>query len=127
MKKALYFSLILLTLAACKKKDKEDEESDAHAVLTPQENDTIHGGIMFPIDGSITSNIPLQGYTIRVFNETGDSVLHEQSVTEQNTSYTVHQEVNHALDTFSHLKMKLTLRSVDGAEAFYEYPFFYEH
>lgn len=108
MMKFIFIPALALIVFSCKDKVAEKPEfSGTITVQSPVENDTIKGGTSFTVTGTITGNTIMHGYSIQVYNQLDQDVVHDQTHHEHSTSFAVNETVTHTLSDTIPLRLVL--------------------
>ena len=105
--KLLFLSLgLVITLFSCHK--HEDEATSASITfIEPSENDTIAFGSEIHVEGTISSNGELHGYTLEIVNTADNSSVFSVSSSSHASSYAFHEHwMNNVTDT---VNMRVTV------------------
>ena len=108
--KLLFLSFSLsITLFSCHK--HEDEASTATITfMEPSENDTIAFGSEIHVEGTVTGDAELHGYTIGIVNTTDNSTVFSVGSSSHASSYAFHEHwMNNVTDT---LNMRVTVEAI---------------
>lgn len=106
IKTIILTAAVALSLAACKKKDKDDTPFSGTITITaPAESATINGGSSFAVTGTITGNREMHGYHIIVYDQNDQSVVYENQYHDHAESYTISETVSHTLTASTPLRL----------------------
>lgn len=107
--------ICMFAFTACKK-ESNDPVVVSVSIVEPVAADTIAAGADLHMEGSMSSNSTMHGYTLTLINTLNDSILFSYAGSNHSDSYSFHQHWENTLTDTTQVKFKLHIEKGHNGE-----------